>query len=360
MIVTDLNKNYGKEYGRNGIVAVTASDIVSPPRFTTGSLSLDVILGGGWPGNRWSEVRGEKSAGKTSLMFKSIAANQRINPNFHAVWVAAEDYDTNQSASLGVDNSRVTVITTKQMEFAFQAMLDVTNSGEVDMVILDSYAALTPDEEAEKAMDEFTTAAGARNMNKFTRKAGLASNRATDGSERPFTGIIINQYRQKYGARSSIPGYVPMTTPGGEGKDYFYNVILKLKRTGWIDVKRLSDSVTVGQNIKFSTDKNKTAAPNQAVELDFYFRNAPEKGFKRGEFDIAKDYATMAFLFGVINKKGAWYHFNGDKWHGKEEVFQALREDLGLRDEIADLVLSAASTDPDITDSLIEVDRAEE
>lgn len=358
-ILQDLNKSYGKDYGRNGVVAVMADEIVVPKRFTTGSLSLDVILGGGFPGNRWTEIRGEKSAGKTSLLFKSIAANQKIDPNFNVVWVAAEDYDTVQSTNLGVDNSRVTVVNTKNMEFAFEAMLTAVESGDVDMIILDSYAALSTEEEAGKAMDESTVAAGARIMNRFVRKAGQASTRALDGTERPFTGIIVNQYRVKMGARSSIPGYVPMTTPGGEGKDYFYSVILKLKRESWITEKRPAGEVTVGQIIKATTEKNKTSAPNQSVSLDFFFRKAQVLGFGRGEYDTAKDYATMAFLFEVIVKKGGWYYFKDEKWHGKEEVFQALREDIGLREQVAELVLGVSS-DPDLSDQLVEVLDAEE
>lgn len=359
MIANSLNKQYGKEYGRNGIVAVSADEIIIPKRFTTGSLSLDVILGGGFPGNLWTEIRGKESAGKTSLMFKSIAANQRLDPNFHAFWVAAEWFNPDQAKALGVDTSRVTVVQTAQMEFALQAMLDAAQSQEVDMIVLDSLPALSPDEEVGKAMDEFTTALGARLMNKWVRKAGHVSNRSMDGTERPFTGIIINQYRDKMGSPAR-PGMIPQTTPGGHGKDYFYHVILKLAREDWITEKRNGfGDVKVGQTIKATTEKNKTAPPQQAVSIDFYMRNAPLSGFKRGEFDSAKDYMTMAILFGVVNKKGAWYYFKEEKWHGKDELLAALREDISLREEIAELVLSVAST-PEEVDKLVAIDDAEE
>jgi len=345
-IINSLNKSYGQ------YTAVSAESLSDPKRITSGSLSLDVILGGGWRPNQWHELRGIQSAGKTSLMLKCIAANQKIDPNFTTLWVAAESYDINQAAALGVDNSRVTVVPTQQMELAFQVMIDGAESREVDLIVCDSYPALVPDEEAEKAMDEFTTAMGARQMNKFIRKAGLATKRAPDGSERPVTGIIINQYRDKIGSFSRYG--TPQTTPGGHGKDYFYYTILKIARDEWIEEKRpgVPTPVKVGQTIKLTTEKNKAAAPQQTVSLDFYFRNAPLKGFKRGDFDIALDYFTVAALFDIIQKKGGWYYYKDRKWQGKPSVLDSLREDESLREDLSEQVL-AASTIPEFADQLV-------
>jgi recombination protein RecA len=294
------------------------------------------------------------SAGKTSFMMKAVAANQRQDPDFTTLWVAAEAYDSDQAQALGVDNSRVTLVPTQQMELAFQVMVDAAESREVDMIILDSYPALVPDEEAEKAMDEFTTAVGARGMNKFVRKAGLATRRAPDGSERPVTGIIINQYRDKVGGFAKYG--VPQTTPGGHGKDYFYHLILKMSRDSWLEEKRpgVPDAVKVGQSIKLVTEKNKSAAPQQTVSLNFYFRNAPLLGFSRGEYDTSLDYFTMASIFGIIEKRGGWYYFNDQKWQGKPAVLRALHEDIELRDILEELVMSAASN-PSTADALMSV-----
>jgi recombination protein RecA len=346
LITNQLNKSYGDN------TAVAASDMTVPKRFTTGSLSADVILGGGWPGNQWSELRGIQSAGKTSFMFKCIAANQKLDPEFTALWIAAESYDLDQAAALGVDNSRVLVVPTQDMELAFQIMIDGAESKELDMIVLDSYPALVPGEEDEKAMDEFTTAIGARTMNKFIRKAGKATRRSPDGKEKAMAGIIINQYRDKIGAYA--PRGVPQTTPGGHGKDYFYYTILKLARDEWIEEKRpgVKDAVTVGQTIKLLTEKNKGAAPRQTVSLNFYFRNAPQLGFKRGDYDTALDYFNMAVLFGVIQKKGGWYYFNDLKWQGKEKTLASIYEDKVLQDEISELVLSAAKN-PSLADQLV-------
>lgn len=323
-----------------------------PRRFTSGSISLDVALGGGWPGGQWVEVRGRESAGKTAIALKTVAANQVLDPEFTALWVAAEAYDTDQATALGVDNTRIVVVPTQEMEFAFETMIDAAESQAVDMIILDSYPALIPGEEADKAMDEFTTAVGARLMNKFTRKAGRATKRNSDGSERPLLGIIINQFRDKIGSFSRFG--VPQTTPGGHGKDYFYYAILEVSRDEWITEKRpgIADPVKVGQTMKLRTTKNKSAAPQQVAAVDFYFRGAPYSGFDRGDYDTGKEFFTMGVLFGVISKGGAWYSYGDNKWQGKESVIQALRNDPELRSVIAEEVLDAAKN-PKLVDQIM-------
>ena len=171
------------------------------------------------------------------------------------MWVAAEEYDSDQASALGVDNTRVTVLPTQEMEFAFEMRVEASAGQEFDLIVLDSYPALVPDEENEKAMDQFTTAMGARNMNKFIRKAGHASKRSPDGTDRPLTGLIINQYRDKIGGFSRYG--TPQTTPGGHGKDYFYYTIVKVSRDDWITEKRPGnpDPIKVGQSIKLTTEK---------------------------------------------------------------------------------------------------------
>jgi recombination protein RecA len=341
LIANLLNKTYGAG------TAIAASDIKAPRMITTGLLSIDTITGGGFAEGEWSEIRGAKSAGKSSLMHTAVAANQRLNPDFNTLWVASEKYDIGQAKALGVDLSRVTVVPTKKMELAFQTIIDADASGDVDLCVLDSYPALSPDEEVDKAMDESTMSLGARNFGKFIRKIG-----AEPSGGKLMTGVIINQYRQAPGKWS--PRGTPLTTPGGEAKDYFYYLILKLSRDEWITEKRpgIPTPVTVGQTIKLTTEKNKSAPPQQVTAVDFYFRNAPISGFKRGEFDIALDYFTVASLFDVIQKKGGWYYYNDYKWQGKSSVLQSIREDLDLRENIAEQVL-AASTIPEMADQLV-------
>jgi recombination protein RecA len=333
-------------------VVVCAEDLVIPRRFTSGSLALDVVLGGGWPGNQWVELIGRESAGKTLMAYKTIAANQKLDKEFTALWIAAEHYDSEQAAALGVDNARVEVVTTQQMEVAFTAMISATEAKIFDCIVLDSYPALLPDEEEAKEMDEFTTATGARLLNKFIRKAGRASHRAFDGSERPFIGIIINQFRDQIGGFSKFG--VPQTSPGGKGKNYFFYCRVEVKNGGYIEEKRpgFDKPVKVGQTVKLVTIKNKSAAPQQTAEVDAYFRGAPFKGFKRGQFDTAKEYLAMAKLFSIVEVTGGgYYHYNGVQHHGEAKMLAALREDEAMLTQLAKEVLTAAA-DPKALDSL--------
>jgi len=185
-----------KKLGANTVVL--AGDAQLSQRITSGSLTLDVVLGGGWPMNRWVELVGEASHGKTAIALRTIAANQKINPDFTAVWIAAEDFDAKYAELCGVDNSRVLLVETNSMEDAFDAVIQFMESKAVDMVVVDSLPALVPSAEDEKHMEEFTVGRGALITNKFFRKVASATKRDLIESERPVLGIMINQYRMNY------------------------------------------------------------------------------------------------------------------------------------------------------------------
>ncbi len=345
-----------KKYGVGAIVL--ASDIKIAKRFPSGSLSLDISLGGGWPANQWAEVVGLESHGKTMLVYKTIAANQLLDPNFTTLWVAAEHYDADQSEALGVDNSRVILLPTQGMEEAYETMLSFAESKAVDCIVLDSYPALIADEEAKKDMDDSVMAVGARLTGKFFRKAGAATKRSlTDETERPFIGFFINQYRDAIGVFS--PNGVAKTTPGGKAKNYAFYVRVDVRRAEWIQeaIPGKNLKVNVGQTVKIKTIKNKSSAPQQTASVDFYFRDAPVSGFKRGEYDASKELKVMGILFDVIDRRGAWFSFdNGQldsdgkplyRWNGAPAMINALRADIGLQEEVRAAIFRATK-DPTI------------
>lgn len=346
-VLAQINKSLGEG------TAVLASDMVIPKRFTSGSLSLDIILGGGWPGNQWVEIIGRESAGKTACALKTVAANQRKNPDFMTLWVAGEHYDVAQAAALGVDNDRVAVVPTQEMEKALELMLVASGSQEYDCVILDSYPALIPGEEDEKAMDEAAVAMGARLFGKYWRKAGKATKRASDGSERPMMGIIINQYRDKIGGFSKFS--IPQTSPGGHAKDYAYFTRLDISRDEWITEKRpgVKDPVPVGQTIKMRTIKNKAAPPQQVAKVNFYFRDAPILGFRRGDYDTGEEFVRVGIDLGVIKRSGGWYYYADRKWQGKPSLEVDMRCEPELAAELRAEVLEIARN-PHIATTLVE------
>lgn len=326
---------------------VLASDIVMPRRYTSGSLTLDVVLGGGWPGNQWSEVIGEPSSGKSSTVLKTVAANQRLDPEFTTFWVGAEQFEPEWAATLGVDVSRIVVTPVRSMETVLDMMLVAARERIFDLIVLDSYPALLHSDEAEeKAIGDIHVASGARTFNKFWRKMGEAGARAWNGTERPYFGIIMNQWRDKVGGWS--PQGTPRTTLGGHGKDYAFYVRLDVARTGWVteDWPAHEKPVKVAQQISYRTIKNKSASPQSAGSVDFYIRNA-RNGIRIGEFDIAADCAETAILFGVASKRGGWYVFGDRKWQGKPNFKDAIREDEDLREAIGAEVLKLTA-DPSL------------
>ena len=327
-----LNKKFGDN------VVVLASDIRSDliPRITSGSTTLDYVLGGGFPGNQWNELIGEPSHGKTALALKTIAANQAVNPDHTTVWVAAEQWVPQYAEMCGVDTSRVIVIETSIMEEAYDAVIAFAESKSVDAIVIDSLPALSPSPEMEKDMGEATVGRGALLTNKFFRVVGTAMKRSLVEDERPILGLIINQYRMKIGVMHGDP----RTTPGGEGKNYAFFTRCEVKRDEWIEVGSGNNKTRVGQRIKVRTLKNKTAPPQRVAYFDFYFAEGGD--CLPGEFDFAKEIASLAVIKGVISRKGAWYYHGERKWNGIEPVIQSIREELDLKEEIQRSVLTSS------------------
>ncbi|MFE6745919.1 hypothetical protein ACFVGM_08720 [Kitasatospora purpeofusca] len=339
--VRALIANVNKQFGTGSVVV--ASEIPSPARFPSGSLSLDVMLGGGWPANCWCEIVGSESSGKTTVVHKTIAANQDRDPEFTTLWIAAEAYDEDWARTLGVDTDRVVVHTTNAMEEAYEVMLQAAESRAVDAIVLDSYPALVAADEDEKKMAESTMATGARVTGRFFRKAGAYTKRSLVEDERPLLGIIINQWRDAIGAWAP-PGTTAHTSPGGRAKNYAYSVRLEISRTEWIDEKRPPlGSFRVGQTIKLKTIKNKSAPPQQVATMRFFFADAPTLGFYQGDYDIGTDLIAMGLLHGVIDGPGkAYLSFGGRQWHGKPKLAASLLEEVDLQTELRAAVLAAA------------------
>jgi recombination protein RecA len=327
-----------KKLGANTVVLAGEARISQ--RITSGSLTLDVVLGGGWPMNRWVELVGEASHGKTALALKTIAANQKINPDFTAVWIAAEDFDSKYAELCGVDNSRVLLVETNSMEDAFDSVIQFMESKAVDMVVVDSLPALVPSAEDEKHMEEFTVGRGALITNKFFRKVASATKRDLIESERPVLGIMINQYRMKIGVMHGDP----RTTPGGLGKDYAYSVRCEVKRDDWVEIGTGESKRRVGQTIRVRTIKNKTFPPQQTAYLDFYF--ADGGAIDAGGYDTGKEIVALSILNGIVERRGGWMYYQERKWQGAQALIDSLREEVDLREEISKAVLSTIKAQP--------------
>jgi recombination protein RecA len=328
-IIADLNKKLG------GDVLVVASDITEfGGRVSTGSVTYDYILGGGFPVNQWHELVGEPSHGKSYLAMKMIAHNQAKDPDYTAVWVAAEPWVADWAITCGVDPTRVIVVETTVMEEAYDACLAFAESKAVDCIVIDSYPALTPSPEVAKGMDELTIGRGAMLTNKFFRKVGAAMQRSLTESERPIIGIMVNQWRFKIGVMHGDP----RTTPGGVGKDYAYFTRTEVKRDEWIEIGPSGNKKRIGQSMRLRTLKNKSAPPHRVAFIDMYFDEGGQ--CLPGEIDFGKEIVALCLVKEIITRRGAWYYYKDDKWQGVDGIINAVREDITLAEELRQLALT--------------------
>jgi recombination protein RecA len=188
-------------------------------------------------------------------------------------------------------------------------------------------------------MDESTVGRSALLTNKFFRKVGKASKRSLVAPERPFIGIIINQWRSKIGVMYGDP----RTTPGGLGKDYAFFTRTEVRRDEWIEAGTGQEKRRVGQSIKARVIKNKSAAPAQVATVDFYFSEGAD--VDAGEFDFAKEIVAMGIINKVIVRAGAYYRydFQGEtrQWQGQDAMLASIREEVELKETLERDVLDS-------------------
>lgn len=317
--------------GMSGTVIVATEQLPPPPRYTTGSLAFDLAMGGGFPANNWTEVVGNESHGKTSFVLKAIAANQKVNPDFTVIWVAAEPFDDSLAEMCGVDRSGIFLIETNIMEEAYQHLIDAMDDRAADMFVLDSYPALIATQEDDKDMDGMTMG-GAKVTNQFIRKATKAGKRSlTEVDDRPFAGIFINQWREKIGVMHGDP----RTTPGGKGKNFWAYARIECKRDEWLlNTKKEK----VGQVIKIVVMKMKGARPQQVGVSDFYFADHSE--FTAGEYDLFKQIVNLALLFDVVGRSGSGYKGpEGQHIKSLDLLISTLKSDVAWREQVEKEVL---------------------
>jgi len=329
-VMSKINKKSGP-----GTV-ILGSDIAQPVRstITSGSLNIDVALGGGWATNHWIEIIGHPSSGKTLLVLKTIAANQKVDPNWTTVWFAAEDFVDSYAEMLGVDTSRVIVEEENQMEAVYQHAIDFLDTKAVDCLVIDSLPALVPVREDAATMEDFQPGLAAFLTGKFFRKSNPSMKRSLTVLERPVTGFVINQWRSKIGGYGD-----PRTAPGGQGKDFFFFQRVDVRRDEWLSNTR---GEPIGQTIKVVNLKNKYARPGRIGQIDAYISRG--NGFEAGDFDLVKDVVSAGLAYEVIERPDkSHYTFGTYRWYGRPAVDEAIRTDVRLRRQLRKAVLAAAA-----------------
>jgi len=331
-----------RQFGRGAIMRLGAepAGTLAAGVISTGSLSVDVALGvGGVPRGRVVEVYGPESGGKTTLSLHVVAEAQRAGGV--AAFVDAEHaLDPSYARALGVDVDELLVSQPDTGEQALEIVELLVRSGAVDVVVVDSVAALTPRAEIEGEMGDSHVGLQARLMSQALRKLTGALSKSNT------TAIFINQIREKIGVLYGNPE----TTPGGRALKFYASVRIEVRRKG--DVKVGAERV--GNRVRVKVTKNKVAPPFREAEVDIVFGKGIDK---------LGDLVTVAADLGVITKSGSWFSFGDTRLgQGKEKAAEAVAADPQLMARVRELVLAQLAGAPATAgsaDDVIEEEDAE-
>jgi recombination protein RecA len=301
-----------KQFGKGSVMRLGERPVIQTAVIPTGSIALDVALGvGGLPRGRVVEVYGPESSGKTTVALHAVANAQRAGGI--AAFIDAEHaLDPEYAKALGVDTDQLLVSQPDTGEQALEIADMLIRSGAIDIIVIDSVAALVPRAEIEGEMGDSHVGLQARLMSQALRKiTGVLSNTGT-------TAIFINQLREKIGVMFGSPE----TTTGGRALKFYASVRLDVRR-----IETLKDGTdAVGNRTRCKVVKNKVSPPFKQAEFDILYGQGISR--EGGIIDMGVDH-------GFIRKAGAWYTYDGDQLgQGKENARAFLKDNPDLTDEL--------------------------
>lgn len=293
-----------KQFGKGSIMKLGEGIHTQVETYSSGALALDIALGiGGFPRGRIIEVFGPESSGKTTVALHAIAEVQRAGGQ--AAFIDAEHaLDPVYAEKLGVDISELLLSQPDTGEQALEISEALVRSGAVDIIVIDSVAALVPKAEIEGEMGDAHVGLQARLMSQALRKLSGAINKSNT------IAIFINQIREKVGIMFGNPE----TTPGGRALKFYSSVRLEVRRAETIK----QGNEMIGNRTRIKVVKNKVAPPFKQADVDIMFGEGISK--EGSVLDIAAD-------LDIVNKSGAWYSFEGERLgQGRENAKQFLKE----------------------------------
>jgi recombination protein RecA len=311
MVLNQIERTFGK----GTIMRLGDATRMRVETISSGALTLDLALGGGLPKGRVIEIYGPESSGKTTLALHAVAEVQR-NGGIAAYVDAEHALDPTYAAALGVDTENLLVSQPDTGEAALEIVDQLVRSAAVDIVVIDSVAALVPRAEIEGDMGDAHVGLQARLMSQALRK--ITGNIGKSGC----TVIFLNQLRQKIGVSYGNPE----TTTGGNALKYYASVRLDIRRIQTLK----KGTEEFGNRVKVKVAKNKVAPPFRVAEFDIIFgRGISTLGCL---VDLAEE-------TGVLNRKGAWYSYNGDNIsQGRDNAIKYLEEKPEFAEQIKQLV----------------------
>ena len=313
-----------KQFGDGSIMKLGDQSKIDVELFSSGSLALDLALGGGYPKGRIIEIYGPESSGKTTLALHAIAEIQKQGGQ--AAFIDAEHaLDPSYARKIGVNTADLLISQPDNGEQALEICETLVRSGAVDLIVVDSVAALVPQAEIDGDMGDAQMGLQARLMSQAMRKlTGIISKTKA-------TVIFINQIRMKIGVMFGNPE----TTTGGNALKFYASVRVDIRRIGQI---KDGDNIA-GNRTKIKVVKNKISAPFRTAEFDIMYNEGISK---------TGDVLDLSVQYGVLEKAGAFFKYNGETLgQGREAVKRLFKEKPELMAEIEAKVRSAAKTDED-------------
>ena len=308
MAMEKIDKNFGK----GAIMKLGDDKVEDVAVIPTGSVTLNMALGvGGYPKGRVIEIYGPESSGKTTLAIHAMAEVQRQG-GIAAIIDAEHAFDRFYAEKLGVDTDNLLIAQPDSGEQALDIADELIRSAAVDLVVIDSVAALTPKAEIEGDMGDNKVGLQARLMSQALRKLTATI------SKTQTTCIFINQLREKIGVMFGNPE----TTTGGNALKFYASVRLDIRRVSQI---KNGDDV-IGNQVRVKVVKNKVAPPFKKAEFDLMFNEGISRVGELVDLGVEK---------GILQKSGSWFSYNGQKLaQGRDAVKNVLRDNPDLADEI--------------------------
>ena len=309
-----------KAYGKGAVMKMGDKAVEEVDSISTGSLGLDLALGvGGLPRGRVIEIYGPESSGKTTLTIHAIAEAQKKGGI--AAFIDAEHaFDRFYAEKLGVDVDNLIISQPDYGEQALEITENLIRSGAIDIIVIDSVAALTPKSEIEGEMGDSKMGLHARLMSQALRKLTGAINKTN------CTVIFINQLREKIGVMFGNPE----TTTGGNALKFYASVRLDIRRSTQI---KNSDSAVIGNKTRVKVVKNKVAPPFQMAEFDIMYGEGISK---------VGEIIDLGVEFNIVKKSGSWFSYGDTKLgQGRDAVKNLLRDNPELMEELEQKIVTA-------------------
>ncbi len=312
-----------KKFGKGSIMKLGSQSTLNIEHVPTGSLSLDLALGcGGYPKGRIIEVYGPESSGKTTVALHAVAQVQKAGGT--AAFIDAEHaLDPAYAQNLGVDVDELLVAQPDDGEQALEIADELVRSGAIDILVVDSVAALVPKAEIEGEMGDSHVGLHARLMSQALRKLSGVVSRAG------CIAIFINQLREKVGVMYGSPE----VTTGGRALKFFATIRMDVRRTESLKVQ----GQVVGNHVRVKVVKNKVAPPFREAEFDIMFGTGISR---EGEI------VDLGVKYDIIDKSGSWFSYNGERLgQGRDNVKLTLASDRKLSEEIAAKIMAAVEAE---------------